>query len=340
MLRCSSVTVRFGETLALDDVDLSLASGRVGALIGPSGSGKSTLLRTIAGLEHPQTGSVAWKEIPLDTVPPHQRGVGLMFQDYALFPHLDVAGNIGFGPSIAGLDQDRTASRTNELLELVGLPGFGPRDISTLSGGEQQRVALARTLAPEPDLVMLDEPLGALDRTLREQLIPDMRRIFESLDTTVLYVTHDHDEAFAVADELFVMREGRIAGTGTPRELWRRPPDIATARFFGFTPELGIHARNGRVDLGFGEVATSEPDGAYTALLRPGALTVATAGAPAVVTGSRYTTSGYVLDVALSGLAAEAVSPRAADIGTTVLVAVDSDAVVLYETVSPSSSDV
>ncbi|SHN06425.1 ABC transporter ATP-binding protein [Cryptosporangium aurantiacum] len=225
-LSVAGVSVRFGNKNALLDVDLEVADHEVVAVLGPSGSGKSTLLRVVAGLQEPSSGTVRLDDVNVTRVPPHRRGVGLMFQDHVLFPHRDVAGNIRFGNSRADI---------GSLLGLVGLPDAGRRRVDTLSGGEQQRVALARALAPSPKLLMLDEPLGQLDRELRERLVVELRRLFVRLGTTVLAVTHDQREAFALADRVVVMTEGRIAQIGTPREIWEQPASEFVARFLGFT---------------------------------------------------------------------------------------------------------
>jgi thiamine transport system ATP-binding protein len=211
-----------------------VADGELLCVLGPSGSGKSTLLRTIAGLEVPAAGSVARDGVDLAGVPPHRRDLGLMFQDHALFPHRDVVANVAFGPRMHGADRGAAEERARTVLTLVGLSGLEHRDVSRLSGGEQQRVALARALAAAPRLLMLDEPLGALDRELRERLADELREIFDTLDLSVLFVTHDHDEAFALGDRIAVMHEGRIEQIGAPVEVWRRPETVFVARFLGW----------------------------------------------------------------------------------------------------------
>jgi thiamine transport system ATP-binding protein len=179
----------------LDDVSLDDADGERLALLGPSGSGKSTALRVVAGLLHPSSGRVLLDSREVTRVPAHRRGVGLVFQDAALFPHRDVAGNVGFGPRVAGLSEDERRARVSEALELVGLAGTEGRDVTTLSGGEAQRVALARALAPRPEVLLLDEPLGSLDGPLRRRLQTDLRELFERLELTVVHVTHDVGES-------------------------------------------------------------------------------------------------------------------------------------------------
>ena len=235
MLRVENVTVRFGDTVALDEATLEVAEGEVVALLGPSGSGKSTLLRVVAGLERPDAGRVLLAGEDATGVPPHRRGIGVVFQDQALFQHRDVTGNIAFGLRMRGAPRAEIERRVRELLELVGLSGFEHRSLATLSGGERQRVALARALAPEPSVLLLDEPLGSLDRRLRDRLLDDLERLFDTLGVTVLSITHDLAEAFALGDRVAILREGRIVQTGTPDELWTRPASEEIARFLGLS---------------------------------------------------------------------------------------------------------
>ena len=219
----------------LDDVSLDVADGERFALLGPSGSGKSTALRVIAGLQAPSAGRVLLEGRDVTRVPAHRRRTGLVFQDAALFPHRDVAGNVGFGPRVAGLPEDERRARVSEALDLVGLAGTERRYVTTLSGGEAQRVALARALAPRPEVLLLDEPLGALDGPLRRRLQTDLRELFDQLELTVVHVTHDVGEAFELGDRVAVLREGRVAQVATPDELWARPADDWVARFLGMT---------------------------------------------------------------------------------------------------------
>ncbi len=233
MLQVEDVSVRFGDKVAVDGVSLDVAHGEVVGVLGPSGSGKSTLLRVIAGLQRPDGGRVVLDGQDLSSVPPHRRGIGMVFQDHALFDHLDVRRNVAFGLRMRGDTPDETDRRVRELLGLVGLSGFESRSIATLSGGEQQRVALARALAPDPRVLLLDEPLGSLDRRLRDRLLEDLEQLFDELSVTALYVTHDQAEAFALGDRVAVLREGRLVQVGSPDDVWARPGDADIAQFLG-----------------------------------------------------------------------------------------------------------
>jgi thiamine transport system ATP-binding protein len=229
----NSVSVRYGEAVAVDDLTLAIDSGERFALMGPSGSGKSTLLRAVAGLEPLESGTIHIDGTDVTNLVAHRRPVGLMFQEYALFPHMSVIDNVGYGLRMLGVAREATRDTSAGLLDLAGLRGFEDRKPDSLSGGERQRVALLRTLAPEPSLVMLDEPLGSLDLALREDLLSQMRTIVTDLGATTLYVTHDRTEAFAFSERLAIMREGRIVRTGTPQQVWDDPQTTFVARFIG-----------------------------------------------------------------------------------------------------------
>ncbi|MER5359713.1 ABC transporter ATP-binding protein [Streptomyces sp. NPDC002785] len=271
MLTLESATVRFGERAALDTVDLEVVEHEIVCVLGPSGSGKSTLLRVVAGLHPPDGGRVLLDGADQAGVPVHRRGLGLMFQDHQLFPHRDVGANVAFGLRMHGVSRRDQERRVGELLDLVGLPGAERRAVATLSGGEQQRVALARALAPSPKLLMLDEPFGQLDRGLRERLVVELRTLFGRLGTTVLAVTHDQGEAFALADRVVVMRDGRIAQVGTPREIWQQPASAFVARFLGFDNVVGATVAGAVADTVWGKVPVlkGSSQGACDLLVRP-----------------------------------------------------------------------
>ncbi|MEV1062110.1 ABC transporter ATP-binding protein [Streptomyces sp. NPDC050263] len=271
LLELDGATVRFGGRPVLDAVGLAVAEHEVVCVLGPSGSGKSTLLRAVAGLQPLDSGRVLLDGSDQAGVPAHRRELGLMFQDHQLFPQRDVGGNVAFGLRMRGLPKAQQGERVRELLELVGLPGAAGRAVAALSGGEQQRVALARALAPRPRLLMLDEPLGQLDRSLRERLVVELRELFGRLGTTVLAVTHDQGEAFALADRVVVMRDGRIAQSGTPLEVWQRPADAFVARFLGFdnVVEATVTGEVAVTPWGKMPVPAGSAQGACTLLVRP-----------------------------------------------------------------------
>lgn len=270
-LAVAGATVRFGATTALDGVSLEVTPGEVLALLGPSGCGKSTLLRAVAGLQPLDAGAVRWAGADLAGVPVHRRGFGLMFQDGQLFVHRDVGGNVAFGLEMARVPREDRRERVADLLGLVGLGGYEGRAVATLSGGEQQRVALARSLAPRPRLLLLDEPLSALDRALRDRLAGELAAILRAAGTTALYVTHDHDEAFAVADRVAVMAAGNILQADAPARLWRSPASRTVAEFLGYEAFLPVtgNAPGGRGEEGRGD------DGAPALLaIPPGAVRI------------------------------------------------------------------
>ncbi|MGX1549149.1 ABC transporter ATP-binding protein [Streptomyces adustus] len=292
LLSLAGATVRFGGRAVLDAVDLDVAEHQVVCVLGPSGSGKSTLLRAVAGLQPLDGGRVVLDGRDQTGVPAHRREVGLMFQDHQLFPQRDVGGNVAFGLRMRGASRAEQGARVAELLDLVGLPGAARRAVAALSGGEQQRVALARALAPRPRLLMLDEPLGQLDRSLRERLVVELRQLFGRLGTTVLAVTHDQGEAFALADRVVVMRDGRIAQSGTPLEVWQRPADAFVARFLGFDNVVEATVAGEAADTPWGKVAVGEgtPQGTRTLLVRPAGVRLVPVdeGLPCTVTARAF----------------------------------------------------
>ncbi|RME43427.1 MAG: ABC transporter ATP-binding protein, partial [Chloroflexi bacterium] len=264
LLEVRDIHISFEGTQVLHGVSFEVEAGEIVCLLGPSGCGKTTLMRVIAGLETADWGQVLLDGQVIDHLPAHRRGFGLMFQEYALFPHKNVYENVVFGLRMAGWGPERARQRVAEVLQLVGLAGFEERDVTGLSGGERQRVALARSLAPEPRLLMLDEPLGALDRILRDRLMVELRHILKNVGLTSLYVTHDQEEAFALADRVLIMQEGRIVQRGTPEEVYRRPAIPFVAQFLGLTnliPGTVAATEPLCVDTSFGRLQVS-PDGA------------------------------------------------------------------------------
>ena len=235
--------MRFGDVVAVDALDLAVAPGELFVLLGASGSGKTTLLRAIGGFVRPEAGRIVLDGVDLTAMPPHRRPVNTMFQSYALFPHMSVAANIGFGLRMRGLTAAAIAARVAEMLELVRLQGFGARRPAQLSGGQQQRVALARSLAPRPALLLLDEPLSALDRNLRRETRDELVRLQRALGIAFILVTHDQEEALTMADRIGVMRAGRLVQVGTPAEVYERPDTRFVAEFLGAANVLPAIAR-------------------------------------------------------------------------------------------------
>lgn len=285
-LEVDEVTLTHGGVIAVDQISLRVDPGRIVALLGPSGCGKSTLLRGIAGLHPLDEGTVRWQGLNITTVPTHQRNVGLMFQDHALFPHRNVRDNVAFGLRMAGVAKADRFRRVDELLDLVGLPGMGERTTGTLSGGQAQRVALARALAPEPDLLLLDEPLGSLDRALRDRLVHEIRAIVGQLGTTTIHVTHDHDEAITVADDIALMADGRITAFGAVGALLDHPGDMATAEALRLETLWRLAVSGGQARTPFGPVQASGPTA--NVLLRPSDVRVSDQGVAAVVSGAHF----------------------------------------------------
>jgi ABC-type Fe3+/spermidine/putrescine transport system ATPase subunit len=231
MLELKNISKTYEGRLLLDDITFAVQAGETVCLLGASGSGKSTLLRMIAGLESPENGRILFDHIDLASTPAHLRDFGLVFQDYGLFPHLNIFDNIAFGLKMRKLPAPEINLRVTSLLKKMDLAGFEKRKVTDLSGGEQQRVALARALATRPRLLMFDEPLGALDRSLKEGLLKELRSILRKAGIPAIYVTHDQDEAFTLADRILLLHEGKIIRAGTPAEIWSNPGSAWAARF-------------------------------------------------------------------------------------------------------------
>jgi len=294
-------------------------------VLGPSGSGKSTLLRAVAGLESPDAGSISWNGERLNGVPPHARGFGLMFQDYALFPHMTVGGNVAFG--IEGRPDVRR--RVSQVLEWVGLQGYQDRGVGRLSGGEQQRVALARSLAPEPKMLMFDEPVGSLDRALRERLVPQLRDLLVRHRITAIYVTHDQEEAFAIADQMVILRDGTVVQTGTPEQVWRKPANAWAARFLGFSNVVDVQVSGGVATASWGSFEVSDlADGDHEVVVREGAVTLG-GSMRGVVTQRSFRGGHYRVTIGLNdGSTLEAELDDEPEIGSDFSFGIDPDGVV------------
>jgi thiamine transport system ATP-binding protein len=336
MLEVDGAVVALGGRRALDRVDLVVHPGETVAVLGPSGSGKTTLLRAVAGLQPLEAGHIRWDGADLDGVASHERRFGLMFQEYALFPHRDVAGNVEFGLRLTMRHAAARAGRVDEMLELVGLAGMRDRRIATLSGGEQQRVALARALAVSPRLLMLDEPLGALDRLWRRRLLDELRAILDASDLAALYVTHDQEEAFAIAARVMIMRDGRVVQSGTPAGVWRAPADAWTATFLGFGPRVEADVRDGRLDTPWGELQAPAgcAPGAVDVVVRPDAARIEPQG-PIGATVARATFAGTRVELTVTPDAGPdltvAVDPGGApSVSARVDVAIDPGALLVY----------
>jgi spermidine/putrescine ABC transporter ATP-binding subunit len=293
----TSVSKRYGAVAALDNVTVSFADGEFFGLLGPSGSGKTTLLRAVAGFVAPDVGTIAFDGVEIETVPVHRREIGMVFQSYALFPHMTVRDNIAFGLTVRGEAMDQIATRVDEMLSLVRLSGLGSRKPRQLSGGQQQRVALARALITRPKVLLLDEPLGALDRRLRQEMQVELKDIQRSSGVTTIFVTHDQEEALTLSDRVAIINEGRIAQIGSPQEIYERPATVFTAQFLGDANVFrGTSNGNGLVLHDKTVIDTSGPC-AGTAIVRPEKLEVHSGSAKAAGNSLR----GTVLQSIYSG---------------------------------------
>ncbi|MEQ8718180.1 MAG: ABC transporter ATP-binding protein [Acidimicrobiales bacterium] len=313
-LAVDAVTVAPGADDVLVDASLEVARGEVVAVLGGSGTGKTTLLRAVAGLERVTSGRIRWAGDDITDVAPHRRGFGLMFQDHALFPHRDVTANVAFGLRMQRRPRSARRSRVAEVLELLDIGHLAERAVADLSGGEAQRVALGRALAPEPGLVLFDEPLSSLDRPLRDRLVVDLRALLADLGQTALYVTHDFDEAAAVADRIAVLRKGRVARLATPAELRDDPGDAATAAMVGHPNVVTAVGEGSSLVTDWGEIAGwPGPQGAMAVVIAPTAvlLTPTPTGSAVVITTRVYGDAYRVIvaDDAGRQIAASATQP-------------------------------
>ncbi len=332
----------FAQTRVLEPVNLTINAGETLVFLGPSGCGKTTLLRLIAGLETPDAGGrVLFDTRDVTKLPIEKRNVGMVFQSYALFPNMNVAENIGYGLKIRGVPKQERNARVEQMLEMMRIPDLRTRMINQLSGGQRQRVALARAVAAQPDVLLLDEPLTALDAKLRETLRVEIDTLLRKLGITTVYVTHDQAEAMALADRLVVMQKGRIAQIGTPRDIWFNPADRFVAEFIGATSSLSGKVEGGVLSISGINTPWNAPDGPVRVMLRPHALrlTEAHEGVGVEVSAAQFIGDRTRLVVSLpdkSLVSIDADSSTLAAPGDTLHVTVDPSAlVVLPESLTP-----
>ena len=295
-IKVGGVTKTYGNFYALEDVDLAVQSGEFLTLLGPSGSGKTTLLMVLAGFTRPDSGSVLFGDREVVRLAPHKRDVGMVFQSYALFPHMDVTGNIGFPLRLRGVGGSELLDRVDQALETVKLGGFGKRRIDELSGGQRQRVALARAIVFEPRILLMDEPLSALDKQLREHMQVELRQLHDKLGMTTVYVTHDQREALTMSDRVAVIDKGRIKQLDTPRHIYERPCDRFVAEFIGESAFLPVIVRNGVATLGENPLSLADgiraDDGDRLLMLRPEKLRILAKGE--TINGGTNVLDGHV----------------------------------------------
>lgn len=258
-IRLAHLSKAYGSFKALDDVSLDIAAGEFLTLLGPSGSGKTTLLMALAGFVVPDAGSIRLGDREVIATPPHLRGLGMVFQSYALFPFLSVAENVAYPLKVRGVPKSEQANRVNRALESVQLKGLGDRRIGQLSGGQKQRVALARAMVFEPRIILMDEPLSALDKKLREHMQIELKALHRKLDATIVYVTHDQREALTMSDRIAVVNKGRIEQVGTPEQLYRNPCSYFVADFIGESVSLPVTVEGGNAYLGRRPIHTERP---------------------------------------------------------------------------------
>lgn len=300
-----NVVKHYGTMAALNDVSVRFADGEFFGLLGPSGSGKTTLLRAIAGFVVPDAGTISIGGERVENVPVHRRSIGMVFQNYALFPHMTVADNVAFGLQMRSVAAVEIRRRVGEMLELVHLSGFEARKPRQLSGGQQQRIALARALITRPKVLLLDEPLGALDRRLRQEMQVELRQIQREVGITTIFVTHDQEEALTLSDRVAIINGGKIAQIGLPQEVYERPETVFAAQFLGDANVLSGEAAPGGFALRDGTLIQVSGGGGggtghKTAIVRPEKLTVAKAGEPISET-LRNRLQGQILQAVYSG---------------------------------------
>ena len=267
-----SITKTYGDFHALNDVNLEVNSGEFLTLLGPSGSGKTTLLMVLAGFTRPDYGSVKFGEEEIILKPPHLREIGMVFQNYALFPHMNVEDNIGYPQKLRGVSKSETKLSVDEALSIVKLDGLGKRRVGELSGGQKQRVALARAIVFKPKILLMDEPLSALDKKLREEMQIELRQLHDSLNITTVYVTHDQKEALTMSDRIAVINDGQLMQLDTPNEIYKRPNNAFIADFIGESSLLSVKVQGGAAYLGASEICanqTPDRDGDYLLMVRP-----------------------------------------------------------------------
>jgi spermidine/putrescine ABC transporter ATP-binding subunit len=294
-----NVSKRYGAVAALDGVTIHFMDGEFFGLLGPSGSGKTTLLRMIAGFIDPDTGAIAFDGERIDTVPVHRRGIGMVFQSYALFPHMTVADNIAFGLDVRGVPRPEIAAKVEEMLDLVQLKGFGERKPRQLSGGQQQRVALARALVTSPRVLLLDEPLGALDRRLRQEMQVELKEIQRRIGITTIFVTHDQEEALTLSDRIAIINHGKLVQLGKPETVYERPDSVFAARFLGDANVFTGRAEQGGVRLATGGLIRTASGDSATAVARPEKLDVTARGS--ALPDGRNALDGEVTQTIFSG---------------------------------------
>ena len=305
------VTKTYGRFAALDRVSLEIGAGEFVTLLGPSGSGKTTLLMVLAGFVRPDSGSIRFGETEMVLMPPHKRDIGIVFQNYALFPHMTVAGNVGYPLRLRGVAKTEIARRVEDVLALIQLQGFGERRVDQLSGGQRQRVALARAIVFEPRILLMDEPLSALDKKLREQMQIEIRQLHERLGITTVYVTHDQREALTLSDRIAVIDQGRIVQLDAPERLYERPSSRFVADFVGESHFLPVQVEDGMVRIGDRPLALGAPpplaSGRALLVLRPEKLELLAAGGgdglnriDGIVEDKVYQGESFLLQVRLS----------------------------------------